>query len=131
MFVTNLRLGRDAEVNFTNSGSAVANLAGCYEYGMKGADGKRPVQWIDAALFGKQAEAMAPYLVKGTVVLVSLSDVHVETYQGKNGQMTKLVGRVAQIEFAPSQPQRDSHPKQAIQPKQQAASFDDSDRIPF
>jgi single-strand DNA-binding protein len=122
----NIRLGRDAEVKYTGAGTAVANLAGCYEYGMKGQDGKRPVQWVDAALFGKQAEAMSPSLKKGTVVQVVINDVHLDSYQSANGTKTKLVGRVSAIEFAPSQPQRE--------PVRNVSSRDDSfdsDPIPF
>ena len=123
-----IRLGRDVEVKFTGKGTAVANIAGVYEYGMKGDDGKKPAQWVDLALFGKQAEAMAQYLKKGTVVDVTANDVHVDTYQGKNGPASKLVGRVIDIGFTPSQPQKDAAPV-----RQQAAkpADDIDDDIPF
>ncbi|WP_262405552.1 single-stranded DNA-binding protein [Pseudomonas fluorescens] len=60
------RLGRDAELRYTPNGDAVCNLALACEYARKGQDGKRPPQWIDATLWGKQAETMAPYLLKGS-----------------------------------------------------------------
>lgn len=124
----NVRLGRDAEVRTTGGGTSVANIAGVYEYGRKGDDGKKPSQWIDAALFGKQAEAMAPYLKKGTVVSVTLDDVHLESYQGKTGTVSKLCGKVINIGFAPSQPQKDAAPvRQAPKPSN---DYDDGD-VPF
>ena len=64
------RIGRDAEVRYTPSGEPVTNLAVAYNYGRKGQDGKKPTQWVDAALFGKRAESMAQYLTKGQPVTV-------------------------------------------------------------
>ena len=127
----NVRLGRDGELKYTASGSAVVNLAGVYEYGRKGDDGKKPSQWVDAALFGKQAEALAPYLKKGAVLSVVLDEVHIETYQGKNGTQAKLVGKAISVNFAPSQPAKDATPvRQVAKPTAQAdESF--TDDIPF
>ena len=94
------RLGRDAEIRTTGQGESVATLALAFSYGRKGSDGKRPTQWVDGALWGKRAEALAPYLLKGGLVSVLLEDVHIETYQGKNGEASKLVGRVVDVELA-------------------------------
>lgn len=94
------RLGRDAEIRTTGQGESVATLALAFSYGRKGSDGRRPTQWVDGALWGKRAEALAPYLTKGGLVSVLLEDVHIETYQGKNGEASKLVGRVVDVELA-------------------------------
>ena len=94
------RLGRDAEIRTTSQGESVATLALAFSYGRKGSDGNRQTQWVDAALWGKRAEALAPYLLKGGLVSVLLEDVHIETYQGKNGEASKLVGRVVDVELA-------------------------------
>ena len=132
--IGNIRLGKDAELKYLGSGTAVANLAGVYEYGRKGDDGKKPSQWVDLALFGKQAEALATWLTKGAVLHVIAEDVHIETYQGKNGQGSKLVGKVVGISFAPSQPSKDAAPRQAA-PQQSSAGAggggDFDDDIPF
>lgn len=93
------RLGRDPELRYLSNGDPVMNLALAVNYGKK-VDGKRPTQWIDAALFGKRAESLAPYLSKGSLVFVVIDEPHVETYQGKNGPGAKLVGRVSSLEFA-------------------------------
>ena len=94
------RLGRDAEIRTTGQGESVATLALAFSYGRKGSDGNRPTQWVDAALWGKRAEALAPYLVKGGLVSVSLEDVHIETFDGKNGPGHKLAARVVDVELA-------------------------------
>lgn len=113
------RIGRDTEVRFTPAGDAVANLAIACEYGRKGQDGKRPTQWVDATLWGKQAEAMAPYLVKGQQIHFTIDDAHVETYSKSDGtQGTKLTGKVIIIKFAGSPPANDGNQQQA-RPQQQ------------
>lgn len=94
------RLGKDAELRFTQGGEPVASLALAFNYGQKGQDNKKPTQWLDASLWGKRAEAMAPYLKKGTQIYAILSEPHIETYQGRNGEGHKLVARVSEIEFA-------------------------------
>lgn len=114
------RLGRDAELRYTPSGDPVCNLALACEYGRKGQDGKRPTQWIDATLWGKQAEAMAPYLLKGQQLHFTIDDAHVETYtKGDGAQGTKLTGRVIIIKFAGSPPQQDQGSQQQRAPQQQ------------
>lgn len=94
------RLGRDAEIRTTGQGESVATLALAFSYGRKGSDGNRPTQWVDAALWGKRAEALAPYLTKGGLVSVVLEDVRIETFDGKNGPGHKLAGRVIDVELA-------------------------------
>jgi single-stranded DNA-binding protein len=79
-------------------------------------------------------------LRKGDQVVVHLSDLHVETYEGSKGTGTKLVGRVDDVELVSGQqPQghqqapRQAAPRQAPQPvrQQQPQYADDDDDIPF
>lgn len=126
------RLGRDVEVRYIPSGGAVASLALAYNYGKKENGYHQPSQWIDAALWGKRAEALAQYLTKGTLLSVVLSDVHVETYQKKDGtEGQSLRAMVTEIEFAGGK--RDEQPrKPEPKPAQQTQQpdYDDSE-IPF
>ena len=94
------RLGRDVEIRFIPSGEKVANLALAFNYGKKGADGKRPSQWIEGALWGDRAESLKPYLLKGTLISVTLSEPHIETYTHNGEKREKLVGKVIDLEFA-------------------------------
>lgn len=65
------RLTRDAEVRYSQSGSAVASLSIAVNHSRKDGD-----QWIsevdyfDVSLFGKQAEALRSYLTKGKQIAV-------------------------------------------------------------
>jgi single-strand DNA-binding protein len=101
MLITGVaRLGRDGELRFIPSGMAVINLALAFNYGRKQDDGDRPTQWIDCALFGKQAEALAPYLKKGGQVSVTAQDPHIEYYnKGDGSQGVKLAATVVNIEL--------------------------------
>jgi len=114
------RIGRDAELRYTPSGDPVCNLAIACEYGRKGNDGKRPTQWVDATLWGKQAEAMAQYLVKGQQVHFTIDDAHVEVFtKSDQTQGVKLTGRVIIIKFAGSPPQQSQSNQQSQQQRQQ------------
>lgn len=95
------RLGRDAEIRYLPDGTAVANLSLAVNYGQKGADGNRPTQWIDATLWGKSAEVLAPMLRKGDMHCFVLSDVHIEEYEGRNGPGVKLAARCDGVELTP------------------------------
>ena len=92
------RIGRDAEIR-TAGGDSVCNLSLAFSYYDTKAEKGRATQWVDATLWGKRAEALAPYLTKGTAVAVTLEDVHIEEYQGRNGTGHKLVGRIVSIEL--------------------------------
>jgi single-strand DNA-binding protein len=131
------RIGKDAEVRFTPGGTAVANVSLAFAYGKKGDDGKRPTQWVDASIWGQRAEPMAPYLLKGKQIVAYLEDVHLQTYtKGDGTQNTKMVARLADLEFvaggdqASSQPK--PQPKPQTAPQSQGSGFDDmDDDIPF
>ena len=140
------RLGRDAEIRETKDGKVVASLSLAFSYGRKGDDGKRPTQWVDASLWDKRAEALAPYLLKGGLVSVTLADVCIQAFTKADGTpMSKLVARVMEIELAgggeqrapaaaPAAPVRQAPaPRQALRAAPVSSTgFDDmSDDIPF
>lgn len=102
------RIGRDVEVRYTQAGDAVASVSLAFDYGKKGQDGKRSTQWVDGSLWGQRAESLAPYLLKGGRISVTLDDVHIETFQNRDGaQGHKLAGRITALEFG-SAPQREA-----------------------
>ncbi|MDB5777557.1 MAG: single-strand DNA-binding protein [Herbaspirillum sp.] len=135
------RIGRDAEIRYTQAGLPVCNLALAFSYGRKDDSGKRPTQWVEGVLWDKRAEALAPYLLKGGAVSVTISDVHIETYQSAKGQGTKLIGNVSEIELAGSpasaqQPQQQRPatpaPRQGATPARPASAHPDmDDEVPF
>lgn len=142
------RIGRDTELRSTPYGTSVAELAIACDYGRKGQYGKKPVQWLRASLWGKQAEALAQYLTKGKGVVVIVSDLHVREFKKQDGTTSNaLEGRVDSIEFTGVGPREDGNqqPAASTQPRQQGAAtrpapaqrpassgFDDmDDDVPF
>jgi len=122
------RIGKDVEVRYSPNGDAIANISLAFSYGKKQSDGKRATQWVDATLFGKRAESLAPYLKKGGQIVAYLSDVNVQTYESKNGQGVKLVGKIDDLELIGGQVERAPQPVAQVKPVELA---DLSDDVPF
>ena len=130
------RLGRDAELRATSNGDTVATLALAFTRRVKG---EKLTQWVDGALWGKRAESLAPYLLKGGLVAVTLEDVHIETFTSQNGDGHKLAGRVIDVELAGGgertaapAPRQAPAPRPAPATAPMGSGFDDLDSdIPF
>ena len=130
------RLGRDAELRTTSNGDTVATLALAFTRRVKG---EKLTQWVDGALWGKRAESLAPYLLKGGLVAVTLEDVHIETFTSQNGDGHKLAGRVIDVELAGGgertaapAPRQAPAPRPAPATAPMGSGFDDLDSdIPF
>jgi single-strand DNA-binding protein len=61
---------------------------------MKNKDGNVPVDYFDVVMFGKQAESLKPYLVKGKQVAID-GHLQQERWQGKDGKNASKVSIVA------------------------------------
>lgn len=132
MFTKLMRLGADAELKTTPSGTSVAELSLVYDVGR--GDNKQP-QWVRASLWGKRAEATCQYLTKGTQIVAYLDEILVDTYTKRDGgHGATLKGRLVDFEFAGSgqqqSPQNSPAPQASQQPAAGADDFDDQD-IPF
>jgi len=115
------RLGRDAVLRDAGS-TKVINLALAVNYGY---GQKKGTQWYDIAVFGKQAESLVQYAVKGSIWCVSVKDLHIEPAKGE--YQAKLVGVALDVNFAPQQKSNDDPaPKPAPRP-----ADDMEDDIPF
>ena len=132
------RLGRDAEIRKVGD-TVVATLALAFTRRVKG---EKLTQWVDGALWGKRAESLAPYLLKGGLVAVTLEDMHIETYTSAKGEGHKLAARVLDVELAGGGEPRQAAPTPPPAPRQEpqrqapkpagGGGFDDmDDDIPF
>lgn len=126
------RIGRNAEIRYTAAGESVANLSLAYNYGKKGADGSRPAQWVDGSLWGKRAESLAEYLVKGQQIFAVINDIHIEEFKKNDGSIgIKLTGSVGEIELVGGKTggEKAEKPAPKAEPK---GGFDEmADDIPF
>jgi len=144
------RLGRDAEVRFTQSGKAVMGFAIPIETGW---GESKKVAWCECSLWGKKAEGkLIDHMKKGQEIII-LGEIGMETYQAKDGtEKTKMTLNVSDIDLiggkqssgaqqgniAPQRPQQNQRmPAQGEQPYQQGTDpFADNgqpqdDIIPF
>jgi single-strand DNA-binding protein len=114
------RLGNEPEVRHTADGKMVMDMSVAFSYGRK-VDGKQPTQWVSATMWGDRCEKLKPYLVKGQLLFVSMTEPHIEEYKRKDGTTgVSLRARLGELEFAGPRPE---HEPQA--PK--AKTFDDID----
>lgn len=110
------RIGRDAEVRQTQGGQSVVNLSLAFTWGQKGEDGKRPTEWVSASFWGQRAEKLAPYLTKGAQIVAYLEDLHIEKFNGQNGEQVKLSAKCVDVELVSNGQQQST--QQAAQQRQ-------------
>lgn len=132
------RLGRDAEVRYTTQGDAVANFSLAVDERKKG---EKVTLWVDCSLWGKLAESLAPYLLKGASVTVA-GEASVRTFETRdNTTRAVLCCAVRHITLQGGREERSEHndrpePAQASQrrpaPRQQPIDPEPiDDDIPF
>lgn len=144
------RLGSDMEVRFMPNGDPVGQVSLAFKLGKKDKEGNYITQWIRASLFGKRAESLAPYLLKGNLHAFVLRDLCIEEFTGKDGEsrvsMQAIIDDVelcgnkdaGQQEPAPQRQPPAQQQQQQRQPQQRptggggSSGFDDmDDDIPF
>lgn len=142
-------LGRDARLNSVQTGSgpmSVLNFAVGVRKRQKDQQGNAQTLWVECALWGKRADSLAQYMLKGTKVTVT-GEADVDTYQDGQGvthaKMTLTVNDVdmhgsnsaTAAGAQASRPQGNSSPANANRAPQQPAAnqppMDFDDDIPF
>jgi len=125
------QIGRDAEIKYMPKGDPVASFSVADSQGKD-----KPTIWWNASLFGKRAESLAPYLVKGQSVTIT-GTVTEREWTDKDGAKRKSMD-VRVNDVALQGGKRDEAQARPTPPQRQAASagvgsgFDDMDSdIPF
>jgi len=92
------RITSSVQVRRAPGGDPVATLSLAYTYGSRQID-NRPLQRIEASLWGLRASKLAPLLVEGALVFAVIEDVHIETFTPTAGAVAnQLVGRIGRVE---------------------------------
>lgn len=123
-------LGKAAELRYTNSQLAVVSFSVAVNERRKQADGsyQDEVNWLDCTMFGKRAEALQPYLAKGTKLSLT-GHLHKSTYERDGKQYSRVEIIVDEVELMNAR--REAQAPEAMPPQAvEAASVYDSD-IPF
>lgn len=79
------RLVRDVDLKYTNNGRAATNFTLAVNRDFKNEQGVNEADFISCAAFGKQAENMARFLGKGSLIGVE-GRISTRSYQAKDGK---------------------------------------------
>ena len=122
-------LGRDAELNHTDSGALVVFSVASRRF----AKGTEETDWVDVALWGKRAEALAKHLTKGTKIAArgALGVRKYTTKDGREGAALEL--RADDIELLGGGKAEDAHggSRKAAQRRDAMAPAPPDEEIPF
>lgn len=114
------RIGRDAELRSTNNGDQVAGFTVAVD-SRKGRE--KVTNWWRVSLWGKRAESLSPYLLKGASVTVT-GEFSLEEYDGKPQLNIRANDIALQGGRAEQSERRDERPRQP-------AMADLDDDVPF
>ena len=93
------RLTRDAELKYTNSGLAIANFSVAVNRRVKRDETwQDEAHFFDAVLFGRRAEALAKYLVKGKLIGLQ-GELRQDRWEQDGQRRSKVQIAVDDIEF--------------------------------
>lgn len=121
------QLGKDSEVRFLPNGDPVANFSVADSQGKD-----KDAIWWNCQLFGKRAESLSQYLVKGQAVTITGS-VSQRKYTDKNGQ-ERISTDVRVNDVALQGGKREAAPQQrqqAPKPSNPGGFEDMNDDVPF
>lgn len=123
------QLGKDAETRYLPNGDAVCNFSVADSQGKD-----KPTIWWRCSLFGKRAESLAPYLMKGQAVTV-YGHVTEREYQKDGAAMKAMEIRVQDVALQGGKRDAAPAPRQAPAPQRQTAApagdWDDGADVPF
>ena len=118
-------LGRDAEMRSLNDGTPVLSFSVADSQGRD-----KPSIWWACSLFGRRAEALQQYLLKGQQVTV-VGTVSEREWTDKDGQKRKSMDvRVVDLALQGGRPSEAQPPRSKSTPRAQHAAPTDED-IPF
>jgi single-strand DNA-binding protein len=87
-------IGNDAELRQTKEGTAILSWSIAVNYGY----GKNAIStWVRCSLFGKRAESLQQYMLKGTMVGIQ-GEIALQTYTNKQGEVkSDLICNVSNV----------------------------------
>ena len=99
------RLTKDPELKYLQNGTAVTTFTLAVDRTFKNKNGKREADFINIVVWRKQAENVANYTHKGSLVAVA-GRIQTRSYEGKDGQRRYITEVVAEeVHFLDSKKQ--------------------------
>jgi single-strand DNA-binding protein len=128
-------LGRDAELRFTGGGAAVLKFSVATTESFKGRDGekKEETEWHRVSYWGKNAETLAQYLLKGKQVYIE-GRLRTEKWKDKEGNdRTTVEVKADKVTLLGGGPRRDADREESREsPVAEAGvSMPADDEVPF
>ena len=122
-------LGKDCIKKFTQKGDAVTSFSVAVNSGY---GDNKVTSWANCTLWGKQAESLEPYLLKGVSVGIS-GELTLRSYDNKDGTKgTSLDVRVSSVTLLSKASDTSTSKQEKFVAKDDTSSFDDlKDDIPF
>ena len=122
------RLTKDPELRYTQSGTAVASFSMAVDRTFVGKDGQKQADFFNIVVWGKSAENVANYLVKGKQVAVRGS-VQNRSYETQNSEKRYITEIVADnVQFLGSKSDGGSNQSGGFEPEYRELEADD---VPF
>jgi len=122
------RLGQDAKLSYTSNNDAICNFSVSLTSGY---GDKAQTSWVNASLWGKRGEVLAPMLLKGTLVGVT-GEISLRPYTAKDGtEKSSLECRVNTVSLLSSKADSDSSKQESKPASKVAIPADFEDSIPF
>jgi single-strand DNA-binding protein len=95
------RLGKDPEMKYTPSGTAVASFSIATNYSIKDGEGNfvDKTDWHNIVVFGRRAEFAGEYLSKGRLVYIE-GRIQTRSWEDQNGNkkyMTEIISSDVQL----------------------------------
>lgn len=122
-------IGKDSEVRFMPNGDPICSFSVADSMGKD-----KPTIWWNCSLFGKRAEALSQYLVKGQQVTVIGNVTEREWTDKEGGKRKSMDVRVSDVALMGGKREgaTPAAPRQAAKQPAAASGFDDmADDIPF
>jgi len=110
------RITKDIDLRMSESGKAYTNFTLAVNRAFKGQDGQQQADFISCKAFNKQAENLARYCGKGSLIAV-VGSIQVSNFQGKDGNTvyrTEVIANNIQFLDTRNQGQQQQHQQQGM-----------------
>ena len=128
------RIGKEIELKYLPSGSAIASFSVAINQDYKKQDGTKveKTSWFDITAFGKTAENVNKYFNKGSMIGIT-GELEQQTWTAQDGsKRSKIIIKLQNFTFIDrKQDNQQQAPAPAPQQQQVQVQYDETEEIPF